>query len=58
MFVLGPKGPGGSGSASGGSSEVFGQNLWFFGQLGVYFLLLRGAYVFFAGREEPKSLSN
>ena len=59
MFVLGPKGPGGSGGSGGGTGEVVSQNIWHFGQLSIYFLLLRGAYLYFAGREEnTKTLTN
>ena len=50
MFVLNP------GGGDGGAPSQLRQNLWFFGQLGLYFVALRGAYLFFAGREEPKAL--
>jgi hypothetical protein len=56
MFALNPGGSGAGGGKSGDSQ--LRQNLWFWGQLGVYFCLVRGAFVFFSGREEPKALNN
>lgn len=53
MFVLNPGGGG-----DGGSSSQFRQNLWFFGQLGLYFVALRGAFLFFSGREDQKSIQD
>jgi len=50
MFVLYPDGKGGGGGS--GSSSQLTQNLWFFGQLGVYFGALRMAFVFFSGRDK------
>lgn len=55
MFVLNPKGGGLGGPAGGEVGGTLSTNLWFFGQLGVYSLILRGAHVFFASREQ-KSL--
>jgi hypothetical protein len=52
MFVLNP------GGGEGGAPSQLSQNLWFFGQLSVYFVAIRGAYLFFSGREDPKSLDN
>jgi hypothetical protein len=46
MFALNPN--------DGGKdrlSSQFSQNLLFFGQLGLYFALIRGAYAFFSSRE-------
>jgi hypothetical protein len=41
MFVLHPDGPsGGGGGAPGSSGSDFGQKIWFFGKLGIYFGLL------------------
>lgn len=48
MFVLNPAGSGGTDGGATGQSK---QKLWFFGQLGLYFAAIRGAYIFFAGRE-------
>jgi len=53
MFVLNPSGNGGR---DGSGSSQLRQNLWFFGQLGIYFCIIRGAYIFFAGREGNKAL--
>jgi hypothetical protein len=50
MFVLNPGG-GGSGSANSKGR----QQLWYFTQLGLYFLTLRGVYLFFDARENNKS---
>jgi len=56
MFVLNP---GGSGSgAKGGASSVLSQNVWFFGQLALYFAVLRGAFWYMAGPEERRALQN
>jgi len=49
MFVLNP---GGHNSNSGGSSSSWRQNLWFFGQLGFYFAILRGSFWFMSARLE------
>lgn len=54
MFVLNPAG-GGSGGGQKGISPGK-QQFWFFGQLGLYFAALRGAYMFFSAREERKAL--
>jgi len=51
MFVLHPHGKGGAGGAAKGRAQ-----LWNFGQLGIYFAVLRIAYTFFAGREEAPAL--
>ncbi len=48
MFVLNPGGSGGAGEGGGD----FQRQLFFFGRLGLYFVALRAAYLFFAGREE------
>ena len=53
MFALNP---GGSGGDKSGDSQLR-KNIWFFGQLGAYFLAIRGAFWFFAGPEERKALS-
>lgn len=47
MFVLNPGSGGGGKIAPGGSSNEFREKLWFFGQLGVYFAIVRGVYIFF-----------
>jgi hypothetical protein len=47
MFVLNP---GGGGSSVGGSGN-FSQTLWFFGKLGLYFGVVRLAFVFMSGRD-------
>jgi hypothetical protein len=52
MFVLNPGGGSGSNSNSKGR-----QQLWFFAQLGLYFTVLRGVYVFFTSREDRSSRS-
>lgn len=52
MFVLNPSG------GDGGSPSQFRQNLYFFGQLGAYFVALRGLFLFFSGREDQKALQN
>lgn len=49
MFVLNPGGRGG-GSGKSGPNQAFWQNAYFFGWLGAYFALVRGAYVFFSSR--------
>lgn len=54
MFTLNPGGGGGKGGK--GRESPLQQNLWFFGQLGLYFLVLRGAFHFMAGSEERKAL--
>jgi hypothetical protein len=51
MFALNP-----SGSGKEQPPSQFRQNLWFFGQLGLYFFLVRGAHVFFSTRAENKAL--
>lgn len=51
MFVLNPNGVGGAGAVSPGR-----QKFWFFARLGVYFVALRGTFVFFSGREDRKAL--
>jgi hypothetical protein len=48
MFTLDP---GANGGADGSSSPVR-QQLWNFAQLGLYFAVLRGAFVFFSSREK------
>ena len=53
MFVLNPGGGGGSSSGSGSSSNQ--KVLWYFAQLGLYFVTLRGAYLFFDARENNHS---
>jgi hypothetical protein len=53
MFTLNP-GAGGGGGAMGGSADRSAdrqEQLWNFGQLAVYFGLLRGVYLLFAYRE-------
>lgn len=50
MFTLNPSSGGSGGGATGGSSARKEQ-LWYFGQLVVYFGLLHGVYMFFAARE-------
>jgi len=52
MFVLNPSG------GDVGAPSQSRQNLWFFGQLSLYFIALRGAYLFFSGREESKAIQN
>jgi hypothetical protein len=52
MFVLNP---GGDGGKAGAPSQLR-QNLQFFGKLGVFFVAVRGAFVFFSGREERQAL--
>jgi hypothetical protein len=49
MFVLNPGGSGAEGSkgADGGHPK-----LWFFGKLGLYFAVLRAAFVFVSLRDE------
>ena len=46
MFVLDPTG---SSSGSSGSQSQFRKNLSYFGKLGLYFVCVRVAYVFFSG---------
>jgi len=58
MFVLNPKGGGLGGAEGGAGAGTLNLNLWFFGQLGAYFLILRGAHVFFAARDAKNSLQN
>jgi hypothetical protein len=55
MFALYPDGKDGAGGA-GNSSDAFRQKLWFFGQLGLYYGLLHGAYLFMSGHEGKKSI--
>jgi len=55
MFVLHPDGKGGLGGA-GNSSEAFRQRLWFFGKLGIYYVVLHGAYMFMNSGEGSKSV--
>lgn len=50
MFVLNPGGHNNSGGSS--SSSSWRQNLWFFGQLGLYFAILRGSFWFMSARLE------
>jgi hypothetical protein len=52
MFALNPGGGGGKDAAPSQSR----QNLWFFGQLGLYFTAIRGAFIFFSGREDRNAL--
>jgi hypothetical protein len=52
MFTLNPGGGVAGGGKSGGAVSQLTQNLWFFGQLSVYFLVLRGAFVFFSARDD------
>lgn len=54
MFVLNPGGDGSGKGGGGGAPSQFRQNLQFFGKLGVFFVALRGAFVFFSGREEGR----
>jgi hypothetical protein len=54
MFVLNPGGGGAGGEKVISPAK---QQLWFFGQLGLYFVALRGAFFFFAAREERKALA-
>jgi hypothetical protein len=49
MFVLNPGGGSGSANSKGR------QQLWYFAQLGLYFVTLRGVYLFFNARESNKS---
>lgn len=59
MFVLNPGGSG-AGDKDGSYSQTR-QNLWFFGQLGLYFGALRIAYLFFSSRgagEDNKTVKN
>jgi hypothetical protein len=53
MFVLNP-----GGSRGGGGKELspVRQQLMFFGNLAIYFVVIRGAYLFFSAREERKTL--
>jgi hypothetical protein len=53
MFALNP---GGGAGAKDGAPSQSRQNLWFFGQLGLYFAAIRGAYVFFSSREGGQAL--
>jgi len=57
MFAIRPGGSGGSGG-SGGASSTLRQHLWFFGKFGIYFGLLRYAFVYMSGNEAPKSLED
>lgn len=54
MFVLNPGGSGGS-SGSGSGSSNSQKVLWYFAQLGLYFVTLRGVYLFFDARESKNS---
>jgi len=54
MFVLNP-GANGGGKIGPAASEL-SEKLWFFGRLGIYFALVRGAYIFFSGRIEKQAL--
>jgi hypothetical protein len=56
MFALNPGGSGAGGSKSGNSQAR--QTFYFFGQLGLYFAVIRGAFYFCAGPEERKALSS
>lgn len=47
MFVLNPGGSGGSSGSGSSNNKV----LWYFTQLGLYFVTLRGVYLFFNARE-------
>lgn len=53
MFVLHPHGKEGSGGAS-----MQSQKIWYFAQVGLYFVGIRCAYMFFAGREQAKAIKN
>lgn len=60
MFVLNP---GGNGSGVGGGGGGYNdksfarQQFEFFGiQLGLYYIILRGAYLFFSSSYEPKQI--
>jgi len=57
MFVLHPDGKGGVGGV-GISSDAIGQKLWFFGKLGVYYVVLHGAFLFMNGRGGEKKIGN
>ncbi len=50
MFVLNQQGGGAAGGSGASSSTV--QNLYFFGRLGVYFAILRGAFMFMDSRQQ------
>jgi len=52
MFVLNPSS---RESRSGGGANS--DKIWFFGQLGVYFIILRGAFWFLASPEDRKALA-
>jgi hypothetical protein len=64
MFVLNPSGAGaGAGSpglsgSDGGWATVVQQNVVFFGQLGIYFALIRAAHLYFASQQPSGSSSN
>jgi hypothetical protein len=49
MFALNPGGSGAEGSKGGDGGFP---KLWFFGKLGLYFAVLRVAFVFVASRDE------
>jgi hypothetical protein len=51
MFVLNP-GASGSKGAGGGDRQTL---VWFWGQLAIYFVAIRGAYLFFS-RDEQRSI--
>jgi hypothetical protein len=52
MFVLNPGAAGKDGGGSGDPASPLQQNIYFFGQLSVYFVLVRSAYFFFSSREQ------
>jgi hypothetical protein len=54
MFALNPGG--GSGGKGGAPSQV-GQNTKFFGYLGLYFAVIRGAFLFFSRGDRNKALT-
>lgn len=54
MFTLNP---GGNGAGKSADSQL-SQSLWFFGKLGLYFCVIRGAFLYFAGPEERKALKH
>ena len=57
MFVLNPGGSKGSGL--GGPQGTLRQHLWFVGQFGIYFGLLRAAFAFMSsGADGPKKIEN
>jgi hypothetical protein len=54
MFVLNP---GGSSGSAAGSQSILRQHLLFFGKFGLYFGVLRIAFVFMSGRDEAKAIA-